>query len=130
MKVYLAARHGRQENMLQVAAVLREFGHEVTSRWLETEWAAIPDQSSAIPPEYMLKYALIDMEDVAKSEVVVSFTESPGDVSRGGRHVEFGIAAAWGKRLIVVGHRENRFHHLPRVEFCKDAEELFDLICK
>jgi hypothetical protein len=39
------------------------------------------------------------------------------DSGRGGRHVEFGAAVATGKRLIVVGHRENLFHHLPGVEF-------------
>ena len=36
--------------------------------------------------------------------------------TRGGRHAEFGIALALGKRVIVIGPRENVFHALPAVE--------------
>lgn len=117
MKIYLAARFSRRDQLRELAAELHRMGHEVTSRWLDTEWANRPNESSAAPPEYREKYALIDMEDVKAAECVVNFTEAPGDGSRGGRHVEFGLAIAWGKRLIVVGYRENLFHHLPKVEF-------------
>jgi hypothetical protein len=54
------------------------------------------------------------------AEVVVAFTEGPGDVegrARGGRHVELGAALAAGKRVCVVGHRENVFCWLPIVEY-------------
>lgn len=37
--------------------------------------------------------------------------------SRGARHVEFGLALGTGKRLLVVGYRENIFHVLPAVEY-------------
>jgi nucleoside 2-deoxyribosyltransferase len=117
MKIYLAARYSRRDLMKELAAELRRMGHEVTSRWLETDWVSRPDASSAAPPEYREKYAQIDMEDVQAADAVISFTEAPGDGSRGGRHIEFGLAVAWGKRLIVVGYRENLFHHLPAVEF-------------
>lgn len=117
MKVYLAARYSRREQLKELAAELERMGHTVTSRWLETEWVNRPDQSSAAPPEYRQKYAAIDLEDVRAADVVISFTESPGDGSRGGRHVEFGYALALGKRMIVVGHRENLFHEHPTVEF-------------
>lgn len=40
--------------------------------------------------------------------------------SRGGRHVEFGLAVGRGKRCIVVGPRENVFHLLPTVEHYAD----------
>jgi hypothetical protein len=124
VKIYLAGRYSRRCLLNTLAAELRRMGHEVTSRWLETEWANRPDQSSAAPPEYREKYALIDMADVAAAECVISFTEAPGDGSRGGRHVEFGLAIAWGKRLIVVGYRENLFHHLPSVEFFKSQWDM------
>jgi nucleoside 2-deoxyribosyltransferase len=117
MKIYLAARYSRRDQLRALAEQLREAGHTVTSRWLETEWANRPDQSSAAPPEYRAKYALIDLEDVDAADVVVSFTEAPGDGSRGGRHVEHGYALAKGKRLVVVGYRENLFHEHPSVEF-------------
>lgn len=117
MKVYLAARYSRRNQMRDLAAELKQMGYAITSRWLETDWVNRPNDSSAAPPEYREKYAVVDMEDVAAADVVISFTEAPGDGSRGGRHVEFGLAVAWGKRLIVVGYRENLFHHLPAVEF-------------
>jgi hypothetical protein len=117
VKIYLAARYSRRDEMRAVADQLRQFGHEVTSRWLETEWVNRPDSGAAAPPEYREQYAVIDMEDVRASHCVISFTEAPGDGSRGGRHVEFGLAVAWGRRLVVVGFRENLFHHLPGVEF-------------
>jgi hypothetical protein len=117
MKVYLASRYSRRDELREVARVLRTAGHEVTSRWLETQWVNRPNESSAAPPEYRERYAVIDAEDVRAADVVVSFTEAEGGGGRGGRHVEFGMAFAWGKRCVVVGHRENLFHHLPGVEF-------------
>lgn len=117
MTIYLAGRFSRRALLCEVRDELRRMGHEVTSRWLDTEWADRPDSSSAAPPEYREKYALIDMQDVRTADTVVNFTEAPGEGSRGGRHVEFGLAVAWRKRLVVIGHRENLFHHLPEVEF-------------
>lgn len=40
--------------------------------------------------------------------------------SRGGRHVEYGIALALEKAVIVVGPQENIFHLLPQVEHYPD----------
>jgi hypothetical protein len=53
-----------------------------------------------------------------KAATLISFTD--GAPARGGRHVEFGMAYAWGKRLIVVGPREHVFHALPLVEHYPD----------
>lgn len=120
LKIYLAGRFGRREQLKAVRQALWIAGHTVTSRWLDTEWERTSEKESSVaPPEYRAKYALIDMEDLLAADVVISFTEEPDSLSgkRGGRHVEFGIAAQAGKRLIVVGWRENIFHHLPQVEF-------------
>jgi hypothetical protein len=47
------------------------------------------------------------------ADAVIIFTEIPNTVlATGGRHVEFGLALAQGKRVIVVGPRENVFHYL------------------
>lgn len=75
------------------------------------------------------KFASDDFEDVTAAEIVISFTEPPrAKANRGGRHVEYGIALARGVRVIVVGHRENIFHWLPQVEFCKTWEDAVRLI--
>lgn len=128
MKVYLCSRYSRRDQMRAFRATLVEQGHEVTSRWLDTEWDRAEKGSSAAPPEYREKYALIDYEDVQACEVIVAFTEAPGDGGRGGRHVEFGMAVALGKKLLVVGHRENIFHHLPQVNFVEGTEFVPDVL--
>lgn len=126
MKIYLAGRYGRREQLKSVRDELTRLGHEVTSRWLDTEWAPTDGSSSTAPPEYREKYCLIDLEDVLASECVISFTEEPdsGNGKRGGRHVEFGVALQAGKRLVVVGWKENIFHHHPRVEFFKSQWDM------
>ena len=61
-------------------------------------------------------FALDDAADLQDAEVVISFTETPRSTygtAVVGRHVEFGMALAWGKRLIVIGPRENVFQTMP-----------------
>lgn len=117
MRIYLAARFDRSGEMLAVAAALSRAGHFVTSRWIHGRQNA-PDLVSAVE----------DVEDLADADCLVSFTERPTAgvswAARGGRHVEFGVAVATGKRVCVVGPRENIFHHLPRVEVFRSLDEL------
>lgn len=114
MKIYLAARFSRKPELCIYADQLRAAGHEVTSRWLGQD-----DESTyeELTPEGCRKCAVHDIADVLRADCVISFTEPIGipNSSRGGRHVEFGIAAASHKRLIVVGPCENVFHWLPEV---------------
>jgi len=67
------------------------------------------------------------VEDVIRADCILCFTEEPTEhvswAARGGRHVEFGVALAMGKRLCVVGPRENIFHHLPRVEQFRSLDD-------
>jgi hypothetical protein len=48
--------------------------------------------------------------------------------SRGGHHVEFGYALAQGKRIILVGHRENVFNYLPEIEFIETWPQALDAL--
>ena len=121
-KIYLAARYSRIDELNRYSVQLRAAGHEVTSRWLlgnhqiQESVDAVEKATISVPKEGSI-FALDDYEDVAKANVVVSFTEEPrAHASRGGRHVEFGLGLGWGKRVIVVGPRENVFHTLPQVE--------------
>jgi hypothetical protein len=121
MRIYLAARFDRSAEMLDVAAALSRIGHFVTSRWIHGR-ANSPDLLSAVE----------DLEDLSDADCLVSFTEQPTEgvpwAARGGRHVEFGVALATGKRLYIVGTRENIFHHLPRVEVYRNLAELLDVL--
>lgn len=131
MKIYLAARYSRREELCAYQKQLQDMGHEVQARWLDGSHqisdtgTPIGDHGEALiesthPAADALrsKFAQDDYEDLIDADLVISFTEPPRSKgSRGGRHVEFGMALAMGKRQIVVGFRENLFHWMPGVEF-------------
>ena len=126
MKIYLASRYSRREEMLQVSKLLTELGHEVTSRWIHGSHEVPKDGLSVqYPTEFRQKFAAEDYEDLCRAEATINFTEEPrAKNSRGGRHVEFGASLAMGQKLFVVGPRENVFHCLPQVQAFDTLEEL------
>lgn len=64
----------------------------------------------------------------ARLELTDELNRLAGKASRGGRHVEFGMAIALGKRAIVVGSQENVFHLLPGVEVYATWEACLDVL--
>ncbi|HEX3696223.1 MAG TPA: hypothetical protein VH374_12640 [Polyangia bacterium] len=118
MRIYLAARYDRRFEMLGIASDLVRAGHVVTSAWIE---GGRGDGSEVVA-------ATEDMEDLSSADCLVAFTEEPTRgvpwAARGGRHVEFGVALAAGKRLCIVGPRENVFHHLPQVQVFDASADL------
>lgn len=151
-KIYLAARYGRRLELCQVRDRLLKRGHPVCARWLDGAHQ-IDDQGAPLGedgeravesggPEAAKMahhFATEDETDIILADTVVCFTEPPRSIafassslvaaaSRGGRHVELGLALAHGKRVIVVGHRENVFCWLERVEFVETADQLVDLL--
>ena len=112
--VYLAARIRRRDELEDYRAQLEAAGLEVTSRWLTmpspSEWS----------DEVWAHLAEIDRADVLRADGLVLFTE-PGELDGGsGRHVEFGMALALGRPIIVVGRYENLFQRLPEVTVVPD----------
>lgn len=118
MRIYLAARYSRRDELCRYRSDLEALGHHVTSRWLDgTHQLGGDGLSVQAADAERERFALEDHDDVEAAEVVISFTESPRSTSGcGGRHVEFGLAFALDKRCIIIGPRENVFHHLPGVE--------------
>jgi len=130
MKIYLASRYSYHKELQNIAHILIKQGHEITSRWI---WGnhQIDDKglSAEIAREERERFATEDYEDILKADTVMSFTEIPrSSNSRGGRHVEFGMALALKKRCIVVGHRENVFHCLPFVEFYEEINAALEAV--
>jgi hypothetical protein len=136
--VYLAARYSRRKEICVYAEELRAADVIVTSRWLlgELQWdggaAAVAEayeQRGELWPE-AVRFAMDDWEDLTTAETLVSFTEPMRSVSssRGGRHVEHGIALGRGMRVLVVGHLENVFHLLPGTEFHRTWESARDAL--
>jgi hypothetical protein len=121
MKIYLAARYSRHDEMRGVRDFLEKaLGHKVTSRWIDLhggdQLESAAQEVLNSDPESVAHFGIHDIEDV-------SFTDKAGG-GKGGRHVEHGLALGLGKRVIVCGPRENIFHTLPQVEHYPDWSHL------
>lgn len=122
MKLYLAARFDDRAKMESVADRLKTFGFEITSSW-------VYGGEEGLTPEGI---ATLDLTDVDKADTVVSFTHPRGSLQSngGGRHVEFGYGLARGKGLVLIGERENVFHHHLSVEVFGTVDEWLDSVGK
>lgn len=121
MKIYLAARYRRFEEMQLYRHELQMMGHEVTARWINGDHRL--DDAQVGSSEFREKAAIFaqdDLDDLYKADIVISFSEPIRTANRGGRHVEFGLGIAWNKRMMLVGNIENVFHNLPNVEIYAD----------
>lgn len=132
MKIYLAARYSRNDEMRGIRDVLERMGHKVTSRWIDChpDTNGTPELENSLSqealtaaPEVGARFAQVDVADLEAADVVISFT-SPDGGGKGGRHIEFGYGLARGKQMILVGPRENVFHTLPEVERYRDWPHL------
>ena len=117
MKVYLAGRYSRRDELQKCAKELVDDGHEVTSRWLSEDHrvesaAEVEGAPLTVPMKQGRLFANDDYEDIENCDVFIAFTEPSRAnlASRGGRHVEFGTALALDKWIIVIGPRENVFY--------------------
>lgn len=130
MRIYLAARYSRRLELCDYRAQLRERGVEVVGRWLDGSHqlsdAGVPigDHGEALVGDgngeraaaLRAKFAEDDISDVRSAEYLIAFTEHPRtSTSRGGRHVELGIALGRGTPVTIIGPRENVFCWLPQV---------------
>ena len=130
MQIYLCARFGRHEEMQEFALVLQAAGHTVVSRWIKADHE-IRSGGHSNDPGWMAVWAQEDKEDLANADVLITFTEGPGMTAgraNGGRHVEFGMALAWGIPTIVVGTYENVFHYLPQVFVCQTQMQAIEIL--
>ncbi len=112
MKVYLAARYSRRDELREYRKTLEEAGIEITSRWLD-EKEPLDSQMGQHSDAFYVETATIDIKDIDRAEVVLFFAEDPlVGWPRGGRHVEFGYALGTRKSIAVIGPKENVFHYL------------------
>lgn len=126
-RIYLASRYSRFPEMQGYRSELEQIGFFVTSRWINGDHQ-VDDAGLSVQAKEAerLQFAQEDYDDLCAADLVISFTEAPrSSNSRGGRHVEHGMAIALRKRVIVVGHRENVFHCLPQVEFFPTWKEAY-----
>lgn len=130
-RFYFASRYSRNAELRgyrdELLAALPDA--VVTSRWIDCHGGELATsytpEALAADPEGCWKHGQADLEDLADSDAIVSFT-GPG--GKGGRHIEHGVAIAYVDngpwmtmsapqyRLIVVGPREHIFHCHPATE--------------
>ena len=135
MRYYFAGAYARREELALYATWLKFAAlpdTEVVSRWLIDPQEGLDagfsagglETAEAI--EKAWEYGQRDVEDLSSADAIVSFT---GEGTRGGRHIEHGIAISYHDnhpwdlskrtepiRLIVIGPREHVFHCHPATE--------------
>jgi nucleoside 2-deoxyribosyltransferase len=114
LKIYLASRYSRREEMSEYAKALQDLGFEIVSTWVKG------DRDILGNPEKAKEFATQDRYDLLRADIVINFAEPKEvDYPRGSRHTEFGMAYERGKVCYVVGihgiELENVFHHLEGV---------------
>lgn len=113
-KIYLASLYSRRAELESYANTLTEAGHIVTSQWVYGNEVGLTREDISI----------LDIYDIDRSDMVLSFTEPYGTMYKGGgRCVEFGYGIARGKESCIIGDRENVFHHLPQVKKFESLDE-------
>ncbi len=146
MRIYLAARYSRRLELCGYRERLQQLGHDVQATWLngkhqigrdgnpigdhgESLVESDGDQSTDCAAELRSRFAAEDFRDVTMCDLLIAFTEPPkSDASRGGRHVELGIALGMMKQVWVVGHRENIFCWLEDVRFFETIEAALEVL--
>jgi hypothetical protein len=138
-RIYLAARYSRRLELCGYRDELTALGCEVTSRWLngshQIDNQGVPigddgerrfEMGDPALAHWREHFATEDVADVLAADTLVAFTEQPrSGNSRGGRHVELGIALGTGRhRIVIAGPRENVFCWLPQVEWYPDWAHL------
>jgi hypothetical protein len=126
---YLVARYARNAEMYVYARDLQKVNIGVTSSWVLGDHEDRSEGKSNT--SFWLRYfGEEDYNDVLNANVFVTFSEHPGAPGRqrGGRHVEFGIALALDKPIIVIGPQENIFHHLPQITHVETWIEALELL--
>jgi len=118
MRIYIAARYSRLNEVQALAQKLRDYGYTVDASWIKGahEWdseAMAVENASKDVPVIGQRFAEDDIADIERSDVMICLTEEPRSTNgRGGRHVEYGYALAKGIPILILGPRENVFYCL------------------
>jgi len=124
MRIYLASWYLDKPRMRNAATMLQNAGVRVVSSWIFSPGNVYP-----LDGETQKYWAVRDEVEVADCDVFVAFADA--DVFRkgqGGRHTEFGLARALGKKIVIVGEPEQVFHHLPGIKYVKTVADLLQYV--
>lgn len=119
-RVYLAADFARRSEICGYGIRTEQRGHTVTAQWLKKD---TDSSKPGVTDEQRLLWATMEREDVRTSSVFILFTT--GQLTRGGRQTEWGMAVAYGvPKLFIVGPQEHLFQCFATYRFDNFSELL------
>lgn len=116
MKIYVAGHN--QKEAISVADILQEAGHVITSSWLHEDF----EKTGEYTHEQKESIACRDIREIYHSDAIVMLS-SPRRVA-GGKFVEFGVAIGYGKKLFLIGARENMLMYFGPINQFSTVEDL------
>lgn len=114
MDIYIASHSKEFAN--EAAQKLSGAGHQIISSW---HYGAFLSTAEHTQKECEEK-AWRDYEEVSNSDLLMLF--SGPDKYSGGKFVEAGIAIGMGKKVCVIGHRENMLLYLESIPVFESVE--------
>lgn len=108
MKIYIAAKFARREDMRPMRDAIWDAGHEVVSTWIDE----VKRPEGMDSETFKKKLAIKDVAEVFSADLLILDTAFPSET--GGKEVEFGIALGrfQTKLIWIVGPKRNVFHEL------------------
>lgn len=117
MKVYVAAPYQLRPSAVGLKKAIERLGGVVTSRWLTRQGG----ESN--------RAARMCLADIDAADVLVALNPATwATAGTGGRHVELGYALAREKRVLLVGVRNNVFHHHSDVQHVDTVFQALELV--
>lgn len=114
---YIASKSQSQAKELRTK--IEQRGRVVNASWIDQK-----DFGNGPPYDDALRayYATIDLTEARTCDQLILISEN-GKSSKGGRHVETGVALALEKPVHLIGEKENIFHWHPLVRTYVSVED-------
>lgn len=122
MKIYVASKFERKDEVREVQAFLRDNGHEISSDWTQHDYSDVPKEEQ---PAFLRKCAMEDLFGVIEADMLILMP----DKTAGAHFTELGIALGLCIPIIVLGHKpdehaRNIFYNLSCLVFCNTVDEV------
>ena len=124
-KVYISARFGKKQDVIDFGGKLKSKGYEITSNWINHKSIKPYDKNDELAKEYSIE----DINNVINCDSFILLTSDAGT----GMYVELGAAIGhnmeFGKPIIyVIGDYISRsmFYFHPSVNRLRNIEDLLE----
>ncbi len=119
MRLYIACPWRHKGAAVMTAALLREKGHTIVSRWHDVPSDGTKSDGSDTAPDVCLQEAKNDIKDINACDLMLVLNMEVSE----GKAFEQGYAYDCGKHIMVVGKRSNVFHYLPDIVVVSSIHE-------